>query len=78
VATASLRKSFDLLGSHLAEWVANNITFRGPEDEEWVADQVRLWEVLLAPAEVTLLVAKELQFEYLDGRIYICIFAGEA
>ena len=46
VAIESLRKSWDLINSHMADWVAGKLTFRDPQSEAWQAERLVLWETL--------------------------------
>eukprot|EP00974_Lingulodinium_polyedra_P113699 11009077-Lingulodinium_polyedra.AAC.1 len=62
VAIEALRKSIDALWGQLDTWVAQRLTFRDPQDEDWVEEQEVLWETLGVDPETCHSLAKVLQY----------------
>ena len=71
VAIESLRKSFDQLEGHRAAWVADRLVTREPMDEDWVEEQLILWEVLGLDPETANTLAMDLQYEFKEGKLWI-------
>ena len=66
----SLRKLFDIIQSYLPCWIDARLTFREAMGEDWKGQKV-LWEALGVEAETTLLSARTLEYQFLDGRIMV-------
>ena len=77
VAIESLRKSIDVLWGHLDTWVVQRLEFRDLQDKDWVQEQEVLWETLGVEAETCHVLANGLQYQFLNGRIFVSRQAAE-
>ena len=71
VGIDSVRRSWDLMVSHLVVWIACRLSFHPSKGEALVEEQKTLWDTLGVDLESIETLAVTLQFHFNDGRICI-------
>jgi hypothetical protein len=71
VGIDSIRRPWDLIVSHLAEWIACRLSFPSSKDDAWVEEQKTLWDTLGVDLESIEPLAATLPLHFSDGLICI-------
>ena len=73
VSIESLRNSTGLIHKHIAEWTAARLRSRSQRGLDWVDLRRRLWHALGVDLETVEVLADTLEFEFIDGHIYVSV-----
>ena len=72
VSIESLRNSFDVLRTYMAEWVAARLSFARSRGAEWVDRRRALYHMLGADMDTADVLASDLELVFEDGRLWVC------
>ena len=71
IAIESLRRSADLIDSHMYAWISGNVRVREDRGQEWVQHRRTLWHELGVDVETAELLAADLQLWWEGGRLSV-------